>query len=225
MRRIGSYRQGDAVSATNYEIVDCVQGTEEWFAAKMGIPSSSHFKDVLAGGDGIMRKRYMAKLMGEKVFGIRSEEFRNADMLRGIAMEPYLRNSYAMEEKSEVKQIGFIKRKLRVGWAGCSPDALVGNSGLLEIKTAGPEILHDIMKTERIPSEHITQCQGALWITNRMWLDIVIGLEPQPGYQGTKHFRRRMKRDESLIKRIELGVEVFNEQLEEMCNWMRKWSR
>ena len=211
------------IVAERIEIIDCEQQSPEWWAAKMGVPSASDFRKVLAGGEGKTRDDYMKMLMGEIVYGYRRAEFRNADMDRGNMMEPYLRNQYAMMSDVDPLQVGFVKRKLKVGCAGYSPDSFVGTDGLLEIKTTKPEILHDIMKAGRIPPEHIPQCQGGMWLTDRAWVDVVIGLEPTPGYVGSKLFIRRMRRDEAIIKRIEIAVEVFNEELLEMVEWMRKW--
>lgn len=205
------------------EIVDCEQGSDSWWRAKLGIPSASDFKKVLAGGDGLTRDEYMRKLAGEAVWGVRREDYRNADMERGNAMEPYLRNFYAMEHDAELAQVGFVKRRLKTGFAGYSPDSLVGPDGLLETKSAAPHRLLEIMRAGRVPPEHLPQCHGGMWVTGRAWVDVVIGFEPSAGYAGARPLVRRVRRDEAYIKRLELAVETFNEQLAEMAEWARRW--
>lgn len=203
------------------EIIDVEQGSAEWWEAKLGIPSASEFKKVLAQGrdgeDSKTRDDYMRTLTAEIVQGISRTDYRNADMERGTMMEPEIRAMYALETNSDPKPVGFVKRKLRVGFAGYSPDAFIGDSGLLEVKSKKGKLLISTMKAGKFPAEHMVQCQGGMWLTDREWCDIAISDTGMP------LFVRRARRDEAMIQRIALAVEVFNEQLAEMVEWVRRW--
>ncbi len=191
------------------QIIDCEQGSPEWFQARLGLPTASEFKTVLAQGkasESKTRRTYVYKLAGEIITGEPMEGFSNANMERGKAMEPEARAYYQMRTGNEIMRVGFIRN----GNAGCSPDALVPNifgKGALEIKTAFPHILGDILLRNEFPPEHKAQCQGALWIAERDWIDLVIYWPRMPT------FVKRAYRDENYIKHLAEQVEVFNDDL------------
>lgn len=204
------------------EVIDVEQQSDEWWAAKRGIPSASNFADVMAGGEGKTRTRYLKRLAAEMVWGMRREEYRNNAMDRGNRMEPQLRATYALMKNVEPRQVGFVKRTLKTGFAGYSPDAFIGEDGLLECKSVAGDLMIDIMEEDRVPPEHIKQLQGGLWVSGRKWIDIVIGTETAPDHEGTDPFVQRVMRDEAYIARIALGVEVFNQDLIKMVEWVRR---
>jgi hypothetical protein len=109
------------------QIVECDQGTDEWFRARMGIPTASEFSTVMAQGRGgaesKTRKTYMLKLAGELLTGEPMDKFGNAHTERGKEMEPEARNLYAFMQDCEPQLVGFIRN----GQKGCSPDSLIGN--------------------------------------------------------------------------------------------------
>lgn len=185
-------------------IIDCAQRSPEWFAARLGRPTASCFADVMAGGQGKMRWAYMRRLAGEIVSGLPAEDYRNAAMDRGNEMEAEARAFYAMTLNVDVEQVGFIAN----GRVGASPDGLVGDEGMLEIKTENPAALIDRLLNDALPTEHVLQCQGSLWVAERAWIDLVAY------YRGMPMWRRRIRRDENAIKRLELGVSIFLEELD-----------
>lgn len=185
------------------EIIECEQGSEEWYAARRGIPTSSHFGDVLAQGDGKVRRKYMLRLAGERITGETAEVYSNLHMERGQEHEPMARTQYEFDTETEVQQIGFIK----LGNTGCSPDGLIGDDGMVEFKSALPDILIDIHLRHRYPPEHRPQLQGNLWIANRKWIDIVIFWPGMPSY------RERVYRDQPFIDEIDYAVHNFNREL------------
>lgn len=83
------------------EIIQCEQSTPEWYAARLGIPTASRFKDVLAKGEGKTRKRYMLDLAGERLTGEPCEGYSNAHMERGKAMEDEARDLYMFMTDTE----------------------------------------------------------------------------------------------------------------------------
>jgi hypothetical protein len=147
------------------QIFTCEQGTDEWRKARTGIPTASRFSDVLAQGQGKTRRKYMMELLGERLTGEPMAEFSNAHTDRGHTMEDDARQLYSFDVTEPLTTVGFIRRLSPA--AGCSPDALVGEDGLLEIKTKLPHLQLEVLLKKEVPAEHVAQCQGALWVTGR----------------------------------------------------------
>lgn len=184
---------------------DLPQGSPEWFAVRCGLPTASCFSDILAKGGGLMRARYMRKLAGEIICGESEETYRSADMERGNLMEADARRAYALVTGHDPQPIGFVNNTaLGVGY---SPDSLIGEDGLLEIKTAKPSVLIEFMQRNDFPAVHVAQCQGGLWVTGRRWVDICIY------WPGMPLFIRRAERDEAYISNLEREVKAFQEEL------------
>ena len=124
------------------QIFDCDQGSDEWRACRIGIPTASEFKTVMAiargGGESATREEYMRKLCGELITGKPMHNWTNEHMARGKEMEDEARQLYAMVAEVEPQPVGFIRNYEEN--CGASPDSLIGDHGLLEIKTALPHI-------------------------------------------------------------------------------------
>lgn len=194
------------------QVFDCEQGGEDWFACRLGIPTSSEFSTVMAkgrgGGESKTRRTYMLKLLGERLTGQPAENYTNAHMERGKVMEAEARDLYQLVTGNECQQVGFI----RCGDAGCSPDSLVGDDGMVEIKTKLPHLQLDCLLRDAVPPEHVDQLQGQLWISRREWVDFVSYwpcLDP---------FIKRVPRDEVAIKAISDAVQAFNADLVELAD-------
>ncbi|MGJ4954595.1 lambda exonuclease family protein [Bradyrhizobium sp. HKCCYLRH2015] len=186
------------------QIFDCEQNSEEWLRARMGIPTASCFSQVLAKGEGKTRRSYMLKLAGEIITGQPMEGFSNEHTERGHEMEPEARDLYVFQTGAELRRVGFIRN----GRAGCSPDSLIGEDGGLEIKTKLPHLLIDAILKDEIPSEHVAQVQGSMWIAKRDWWDVVIY------YRGVPLFAKRARRDERYIQTLATEVDRFNAELD-----------
>ena len=199
------------------EILNCEQGTDEWFLARAGIPTASQFATVMAsgrgGGESKTRAKYMRQLAGEIITGKPMEGFTNAHMERGHAMEPEARDLYSFATDTAPQQVGFIRN----GQKGCSPDSLVGTNGMLEIKTKLPDLLIECLERDDFPPEHRAQCQGALWVAEREWIDIVVYWPEMPV------FIKRAYRDETYISNMAAAVETFNAELAELVERIRKY--
>lgn len=191
------------------------QGTPEWHACRLGLPTCSEFATVLMQGrkkgePSVTRRKYMLTLIGERLTGNPSDElsYTNRHTERGHAMEPEARRLYAFAHEVEPQIVGFIRN----GEKGGSPDALIGDAGMLEIKTKLPHLQLELLLAKEVPAEHVTQLQGLLWVAEREWIDFVSywpGLEP---------FIKRVHRDEVAIKSIALGVEMFLNEMNELMN-------
>lgn len=198
------------------EIIDCEQNSPEWFAARLGIPTASCFSTVLASGKGggpsLTRAKYMRELVGERITGEPNEGYTNPNMERGKAMEAEARDLYAFLHDEPLQRVGFIRN----GDKGCSPDSLAGAKGGVEIKTALPHILIDVLQKDQAPTEHIAQVQGTLWVAEREWWDLVVYWPKMP------MFKKRIFRDEAYIASLKSAVRLFNEELAELEAQIRK---
>ena len=198
------------------EVFTFEQGTPEWFAARMGIPTASEFATVMAsgkgGGESKTRKTYMLKLAGEIITGEPMESFSNGAMERGKIMEDEARNFYSFMTDAEPVQVGFIRN----GEKGCSPDSLLGTNGMLEIKTKAPHLaIETILKDKEFLPEHKAQCQGALWVAEREWIDLAVYWPKVP------LFVKRAYRDEEYITKLSAAVDAFNSELQEIVATVR----
>lgn len=199
------------------EIINCEQGTPEWLAARAGIPTASEFSTVMAsgrgGGDSKTRRTYMMKLAGEVITGKPSESYTNAHMERGKTMEDDARQHYAFKFDVDPIQVGFIRN----GQKGCSPDSLIGDNGMLEIKTKLPHLQIECIMREDMPPEHKAQCQGALWVAEREWIDFWSFWPDMPP------FRHRAYRDEVYLRELAVAVDMFNAELAAMVAKVRAY--
>lgn len=184
-------------------ILDCEQGSADWFAARMGIPTASEFKTVMAKGEGKTRRAYMLKLAGEIITGEPMESYSNGNMERGKIKEAEARQLYEFAHDVELKQVGFIRN----GNKGCSPDALIGDTGLLELKSAAAHVLIELLDKDAFPPEHKAQCQGALLVAEREFVDLGVYCPKLP------LFERRVTRDEKYIAELSAEVDRFNDEL------------
>lgn len=199
------------------QIFTCEQGTEEWFRARAGIPTASEFSTVMAkgkgGADSKTRATYMRKLAGEILTGEPMESFSNHHMERGKEMEAEARDLYAFMSDTDPEQIGFIRN----GDKGCSPDALIGSNGMAEIKTKLPHLQIDVLLCGDLPPEHRAQCQGALWVAEREWIDFVSYWPKLP------LFVKRVHRDEEYISTLAAAVAQFNDELAALVERIRTY--
>lgn len=196
------------------QIIDCEQGSPEWRLARLGIPTASEFSTIMAtgrspGSPSKERRKYMLTLIGERLTGEVLESYSNAHMERGLVMEAEACDWYAFQHDTELERVGFIRN----GDMGCSPDRLIGSDGILEIKTHIPSVLFEVQLARVLPSEHIPQIQGQLWIAEREWCDFVAY------WPKLKPFVLRVHRDKSKIAEIASAVSQFND---EMLNLMEK---
>jgi hypothetical protein len=210
---MGSPAEGGQVM----DILDCEQGGDEWKAARCGLVTASRFATVLAkgkdGGASLTRATYMRELAGEIITGEPAESFSNGHMERGKAMEGEARDYYAFVTDAPIQRVGFI----RSGPKGCSPDSLIGTNGALEIKTALPHILIELLTKDKFPPEHKAQCQGVLWVAEREWIDLAVYWPKMPT------LIVRATRDEEYIKALAAAVDQFNEELAALVDRIRRY--
>lgn len=199
------------------QVIDVEQGTPEWKAARAGMPTASMFKDALAKGEGKTRRTYMLKLIGERLTGELSEGYSNGHMERGTEMEPEARDAYAWHADVEPVPVGFVVNDglIDLGPVGCSPDNMIGEAGLLEIKTKLPHIQCEVLLKGEVPTEHLKQIHGAIWVCEREWCDFV------SYWPGLPTFIKRVYRDEKVITELKTGLTDFYVEMLELERQIR----
>ena len=199
------------------QIIDCEQSSPEWYEARLGIPTASMFATVMAsgkgGGESVTRKTYLHKLAGEIITGEPMDSYSNAHMERGKAMEDEARASYALLTEASPTRVGFVRN----GQKGCSPDSFIRNDGLLEVKTKLAHLTIECLLRDEFPAEHKAQCQGALWVCERDWIDIAVYWPRLP------LFVKRAYRDEIYIKKLSDAVDQFNAELADVVSRVQRY--
>lgn len=148
------------------------QGTPEWFASRLGKVTASRVADVMArtrSGPSASRQSYLAELVCERLTGKSTVGYVNAAMERGTALEPEARAAYEAMTGNLVTEVAFIDHP-SIDMFGASPDGLIGDDGLVEIKCMGAAGHLDALK-KGPQSKHVIQMQVQLMVTGRAWCD------------------------------------------------------
>jgi hypothetical protein len=112
------------------------------------------------------------ELAAERITGWTEETFMSRDMWRGVESEPIARDLYG-KHYAPAAEVGFMRRD-EDGWAlGYSPDGLVGDDGLIEIKAPRAKGHIATVLSGRVPPFYMAQCQAGLLVSGRFWLDFV----------------------------------------------------
>lgn len=199
------------------------QGSEEWTRVRLGTPTASVFKTIMATGrddeESRTRALLMRQLAGEILTGLPAEgRVKTAAMERGTSMEPRARAYYERRHFVDVQRIGFVRRRLPSGrWAGASPDGIIDGKRVLEIKSLAPHLMIErLLNGAAMPSEHRAQVHGTLWIGDYEEADLILYYDGMPV---TPQFS--VRRDETFIKEIARAVEVFDFELHQLVNKIR----
>ena len=151
------------------------QKSEEWFQDRLGKVTASRVADVMArtkSGYGAARKSYMSQLLCERLTGNREDSFQNAAMQRGTDLEPIARSAYEMDKGVMVSEVGFVDHP-EIPNCGASPDGMVNEDGLVEIKCPNTATHIDFLKTGRIERKYQLQMMLQLACTGRSYCDFV----------------------------------------------------
>ena len=194
------------------------QRTDEWFEARLGKVTASRIYDVLSktkSGYSATRKNYMAQLICERLTGNREESFKTAAMQRGNDIEPKARARYMLETGELVEETGFINHPT-INMSGASPDGLVGEDGLIEIKCPNTATHLEFLRTKTPKPEYLLQMLWQMACTGRKWCDFVSYDDRIPEHLSFQMVR--INRDDERIKEIEEEVQKFLHELDEQID-------
>jgi len=191
--------------------IDCVQYTAEWWEARRGLPTASQFSRIVKG-DGstsTQRNAYLYECAAVRITGIYKPSYTSAAMQEGTDREELSRMIYAMEREVVVDEVGFIVSDC--GRWGASPDGLVGNDGVLELKNPEAHTHIGYLLSGKLPSAYYQQVMGEMFVTGRLWADFCSYSPKLP------LFILRVYRDDLFCDKLEAALIAFCEELDEVC--------
>jgi len=185
------------------------ENREEWLKQRLGLVTGSAISNVLMDSSKAGHRNYMAQLVCERLTGEPTETYISPAMQHGIDTEDEARAAYMARNAVIVEEVGFIRHpKLE---AGCSPDGLVGQDGLIEIKCVQPATALDLLESKKVPGDHYNQIQWQLAVTGRDWCDYVVYQPKLP--ERLRLNVMRVVRNQSDILNMTVKVEQFLEEL------------
>jgi len=196
------------------------QRTEEWFQARLGKVTASRVADVLAkikSGESASRRNYKIQLVSERLTGEKQETYINQAMQDGIDREFYARERY-VQQFGEVEEVGFVKHPTLE--AGASPDGMVGDDGIIEIKCPMGSTHTETLMTQDVPSRYIPQIQFQLLVTGRKWCDFVSYNPMFPEH--LQVFVKRVEADPVYQKELESEVKQFLSEVDNVINKLKE---
>lgn len=191
------------------------QGTKEWLAERAGHVTASRIPDVLATiktGEAAARANYRAELVAQRLTGNVEESYTNGAMQWGMETEPLARAEYEIVTDCMVDQVGFIKHPT-IAWSGASPDGLIGESGLIEIKCPNTATHIDYLLKGVVPAKYQPQMLWQMECTGREWCDFV-SFDPRMPKR-LQLFRVRYMKDKARLDEIRTAVNSFLQEVEE----------
>jgi putative phage-type endonuclease len=203
-------------------VVSCDQRSAEWFAARLGKATASRVADIIARtktGWGASRANYAAQLVAERLTGQPAETFTNAAMQHGTLTEPEARRAYSFRQDVDVMEVGFVDHPT-IDMSGASPDGLIGEDGLLELKCPNTGTHIATLLGQSVPSKYITQIQWQLACTGRAWCDFA-SYDPRLP-ESMRLFVQRIERDDAAIAELEAQVTEFLAEVDETVSRLRE---
>lgn len=188
---------------------DCDQRTAEWLQLRLGKATASRIADIVAttkSGPSASRKNYAAQLVAERLTGVPAETFMNAAMQWGTDTEAEARDAYRQHALVEVAECGFADHPT-IPMSGASPDGLIGDDGLLELKCPNTATHIDTLLGKCVPKKYVTQIMWQMACTGRQWCDFASYDPRLPEHM--RLFVTRLHRDDKLIAELEREVVAF----------------
>ena len=187
------------------------QGTDEWFAARLGKVTASRAADVMTKKGSAARANLSAQLVLERLTNTKGESFSSAAMQWGVDQEPFARAAYEAHSGVWVDTVGFVQHPT-IERAGASPDGLVGHDGLVEIKCPNTSTMIDTLLTGKVPSNYVTQMQMQMACTGRAWCDYAVFDSRMP--VKAQLFVKRVQRDQKFIDDLNKEIIAFLAEVE-----------
>jgi putative phage-type endonuclease len=178
---------------------DIEQGTDDWLALRRGVITASTIGTLLTptgkAAKNDTSRTQLLQLLAERITGESEASFYNDDMARGHLLEPLARELYG-KHFEPVIECGFVTAEFEGVTIGYSPDGLVGDDGLIEVKSPRRKTHLRSLLTDEVPTEYLPQVQTGLAVTGRLWCDF-ISYAP-----GLPLFRKRCERNGPVIGRL-----------------------
>lgn len=200
---------------------DLIQGSDAWLEARVGSLGASRIAEAIArtkSGWGASRANLMAEMAAERLTGTPADRFTNAAMQWGTEKEPEARAAYEFLTDVDVALVGIVRHPTIDG-THASPDGLVGEDGLVEIKCPNTATHIDTLLGQKVPEKYVTQMQWQMACTGRRWCDFA-SYDPRLP-EAMRLFVSRVQRDDALIATLEKDIAAFLAELEEKVASLR----
>ncbi|MET0994078.1 MAG: lambda exonuclease family protein [Mycobacterium sp.] len=182
------------------------QGSDEWLQARCGIITASQIGKLITPtlkvADNDTSRNLTLTLAAERITGHVEYVHPSFEMMRGTDDEPFAREVYA-NHYAPVEEVGFMTLEHDGYTVGYSPDGLVGNFGLIEIKSRNPRIQLATISANKVPAANMAQIQAGMFVTNRDWCDYVSFSAGLPLYV------KRVYPDHGWFTAIHLAAKAF----------------
>jgi hypothetical protein len=197
---------------------DVAQYSEDYDRLKIGIPTSSNFHKIITpqGKPSKQWRAYACILIAERILQQRIEFYNSPAMERGLIVEAEAADWYEFDHDVTVRRIGFITDDERT--MGCSPDRLVGDDGLLEIKAPLPQTQVEYWISGEVSERFRPQLQGQLYVSQRSWVDIVCWHDVLPKLVA------RVEPDQKFFEALDRELRIFNYFIEHVMEKIRAMS-
>jgi len=202
------------------KVIDAVQGTPEWLASRAGRVTASMISNVLMKPETAGYRDYQAQLVAEILTGKpQGSDYTNAHMQFGTETEPLARSAYEAETGFSVDEVGLCIHPT-IDRAGASPDGLVGNSGLVEIKCPKVATHLAYLIAGVVPAGYKNQMMWQMACCDRDWCDFVSFRPDLPEH--LQLFLIRFHRDQKEIDKLETAVNAFLTTIDEMIKKLKE---
>ena len=204
-------------------IIDNIeQGSDEWLSARLGKVTASKMSDVLSKGRGTAPSKtaetYMMELIAERLTGESKPFFENDAMRWGTATEPQARSMYEIENDFiDVREVAYVEHN---EFILISPDGLIGDNGLLEIKAPNTATQLKRALSGEYSADYKAQIQAQLWVTEREWCDF-LSFDPRLNCSAS-YLIERVYRDEEYIANMKEKTYAFVERMNELIEKLTK---
>ena len=191
------------------KIYEVDQGTPEWFNLRKGKVTASHAQAIGNNGKGL--DTYLLEVVSEMFSSAQKDQYSNEHTERGNELEPLARSMYELQENVEVEEIGFAEYN---DFVGCSPDGLVGDDGMIEIKCPDDKTYFNLLMNENIDSSYIWQCQMNLLILEKKWCDLIFY---NPNFEKSMKIFR-LNPDKEMFSRLKEGFAKAEKEIIRMIS-------
>ena len=195
------------------KIYNFEQRTEDWYNIRKGKMTASNAETIIANGKGL--ETYIYNLMAEYYSSAEKENYINADMQRGIDLEPEAKIEFQFYTGLDIKEVGCVELN---EYILASPDGLIGDDGLIEIKCPNDSIYFKLLLNDNIKPEYIAQMQMQMYVTDRLYCYFV---SYNPNFEKSLYIKR-INRDEEMIEKLKKGLERGTQLIKEIKENFRK---
>ena len=203
------------------EAAQIEQGSDAWHQLRLGKVTASRVADILAKtktGPSASRQNYLIELALQRTTGIIVESYSNAAMEWGVQNEQNARVLYEITTNNFVDTVAFVDHP-SISWFGCSPDGLVSDGGLMEIKCPNSTTHWEYFKSNKPPQKYVIQMQAQMACTGRDWCDFV-SFDPRMP-ERSQLLVVRVDRDNAFIAEMEEQIKQFLSEVEVEVNLMK----